>query len=47
MERFAALTGRRYHLFDYFGRPDAERVMVLMGSGAETARETVEYLSRG
>ena len=45
MERFGALTGRRYKLFDYFGAPDAERVLVLMGSGVETARETVEYLS--
>ena len=39
------LTGRQYHLFDYTGTPDAERVLVLMGSGAETARETVEYLA--
>ena len=38
------LTGRRYRLFDYFGDPDAERVIVLMGSGAETARETVDAL---
>jgi pyruvate-ferredoxin/flavodoxin oxidoreductase len=45
MERFGELTGRRYRLFDYFGAPDAERVIVLMGSGAETARETVEYLA--
>jgi len=45
MERFGALTGRRYRLFDYFGAPDAERVLVLMGSGAETARETAEYLT--
>ncbi len=45
MERFAALTGRRYHLFDYYGAPEPERVLVLMGSGAETARETVEYLA--
>ena len=44
LERFAALTGRRYRLFDYFGAPDAERVILLMGSGADTARETVEYL---
>ena len=44
MERFAALTGRRYRLFDYFGAADAERVILLMGSGADTARETVEYL---
>jgi len=45
MERFAGRTGRRYRLFDYFGHKDAERVLVLMGSGAETARETVEYLA--
>jgi pyruvate-ferredoxin/flavodoxin oxidoreductase len=45
MERFAALTGREYRLFDYVGHPQAERVIVLMGSGAETAHETVEWLS--
>jgi len=45
MDKFAALVGRRYHLFDYVGAPDAERVIVLMGSGAETAQETVEYLA--
>ncbi|MGN6698936.1 MAG: pyruvate:ferredoxin (flavodoxin) oxidoreductase, partial [Thermomicrobiales bacterium] len=44
MDRFAGLTGRQYHLFDYAGAPDAERVIVMMGSGAETAQETVEYL---
>ncbi len=44
MDRFASLTGRQYHLFDYIGAPDAERVIILMGSGAETAQETVEYL---
>ncbi len=44
MDQFAELTGRQYHLFDYVGAPDAERVIVLMGSGAETAHETVEYL---
>jgi len=44
MDEFAALTGRQYHLFDYVGAPDAERVIVLMGSGAETARETADYL---
>ena len=38
MDRFAALTGRRYRLFDYHGAPDAERVIVMMGSGAETRR---------
>src|SRR4029079_7997505 len=46
MDRFAALTGRRYRLFEYFGSPDAERVMLMMGSGAETARETIEWLNR-
>ncbi|HZP19328.1 MAG TPA: pyruvate:ferredoxin (flavodoxin) oxidoreductase [Bauldia sp.] len=45
MERFAALTGRRYRLFEYEGAPDAERVLILMGSGAETARETVKVLA--
>ncbi|HLG43314.1 MAG TPA: pyruvate:ferredoxin (flavodoxin) oxidoreductase, partial [Planctomycetota bacterium] len=44
MERFAARTGRRYGLFDYVGHPQAERVIVLMGSGAETVHETVEWL---
>jgi pyruvate-ferredoxin/flavodoxin oxidoreductase len=44
MERFAALTGRRYNLFDYTGHPQAERVVVLMGSGAETAEETADWL---
>ncbi len=45
MDQFAALTGRHYHLFDYAGAPDAERVIVLMGSGAETARETAAHLA--
>jgi pyruvate-ferredoxin/flavodoxin oxidoreductase len=45
MDRFAELTGRQYHLFDYVGAPDAERVVILMGSGAEAAQETVEYLT--
>ncbi|PKM45057.1 MAG: pyruvate:ferredoxin (flavodoxin) oxidoreductase [Gammaproteobacteria bacterium HGW-Gammaproteobacteria-1] len=44
MNRFAELTGRHYHLFDYVGAADAERVIVLMGSGAEAAHETVEHL---
>ncbi len=44
MDRFAALTGRQYRLFEYVGDPEAERVVVLMGSGAETAEETVEHL---
>ena len=45
MDRFAQLTGRAYHLFDYTGAPDAERVIVIMGSGAETARETATFLA--
>jgi pyruvate-ferredoxin/flavodoxin oxidoreductase len=45
MDRFGELTGRRYRLFDYVGAPDAERVIVLMGSGAETVHETVEHLA--
>jgi len=46
MSKFAKVVGREYHLFQYAGAPDAERVIVLMGSGAETAQETVEYLSK-
>ncbi|MCE5253432.1 MAG: pyruvate:ferredoxin (flavodoxin) oxidoreductase [Actinomycetia bacterium] len=45
MDHLAGLTGRSYHLFDYVGAPDAERVIVLMGSGAETVQETVDYLT--
>jgi pyruvate-ferredoxin/flavodoxin oxidoreductase len=44
MDRFADLTGRSYRLFDYAGHPQAERVLVLMGSGAETVHETVDWL---
>src|SRR4029450_10725134 len=44
MDRFADLTGRRYRLFEYYGHPQAERVMILMGSGAEAAHETVDWL---
>jgi pyruvate-ferredoxin/flavodoxin oxidoreductase len=46
MDKFAEVVGRQYHLFDYVGDPDAERVIILMGSGADTADETVEYLNR-
>jgi len=46
MDRFAAQTGRAYHLFDYYGAPDAERVIVLMGSGAEAAEEAVDLLAK-
>ncbi|GAA0844958.1 pyruvate:ferredoxin (flavodoxin) oxidoreductase [Marinobacter szutsaonensis] len=44
MDRFADITGRRYQLFEYVGHPEAERVVMLMGSGAECAHETVEWL---
>jgi pyruvate-ferredoxin/flavodoxin oxidoreductase len=46
MDRFAKLTGRRYGVFEYAGHPEAERVIVIMGSGAETVHETVDFLSR-
>jgi pyruvate-ferredoxin/flavodoxin oxidoreductase len=44
MDRFAELTGRQYKLFDYHGDPDAERVIVLMGSGAETVMQTIDAM---
>ena len=44
MDQFAELTGRAYKLFDYHGHPDAERVIVMMGSGAEATMETVDAL---
>lgn len=46
MDKFAKIVGRHYHLFDYLGHPEAERVIVLMGSGAEAAHETAEFLSK-
>jgi pyruvate-ferredoxin/flavodoxin oxidoreductase len=45
MNRFAERTGRKYRLFDYVGHPEAERVIVVMGSGAEAVHETVEWLA--
>jgi pyruvate-ferredoxin/flavodoxin oxidoreductase len=45
MDKFARLVGRHYHLFDYVGAPDAERVIIMMGSGAEVAHETVEAMT--
>lgn len=44
MQHFTELTGRRYKLFDYYGHPEADRVIVLMGSGAEAVEETVDHL---
>lgn len=46
MEKVSKLTGRNYHLFDYIGDPDAERIIIMMGSGAEAAEETVHYLNK-
>ncbi len=45
MDKFAKLTGRAYHNFEYYGAPDAERVIVIMASGAETAEETANHLA--
>lgn len=45
MDQFARLTGRQYHLFEYAGDPDAEELIILMGSGVETVQETVKYLN--
>jgi pyruvate-ferredoxin/flavodoxin oxidoreductase len=44
MDKFAGITGRAYHLFDYIGAPDAERIIMLMGSGCEAAEEAIQYL---
>ena len=44
MDKFAKIVGRQYTLYQYHGAPDAERVVIVMGSGAETAHETVDYL---
>jgi pyruvate-ferredoxin/flavodoxin oxidoreductase len=46
MDRFAELTGRQYKLYEYYGAPDARRVIVIMGSGAEAVHETVDYLNK-
>ena len=45
MDRFAQVTGRRYASFEYHGPTDAERVIVLMGSGCEAVHETVDFLA--
>ncbi len=46
MNKFAKITGRQYHLFDYVGAPDAERIIVIMSSGAQAVEETVDYLTK-
>ncbi len=45
MDKLAKMTGRQYNLFDYVGAPDAEKIIVIMGSGAETVHEVVEYMN--
>jgi pyruvate-ferredoxin/flavodoxin oxidoreductase len=45
MNKFASIVGRQYKLFDYIGAPDADRVIIMMGSGAETAHETIDYFT--
>ncbi|MBS1518651.1 MAG: pyruvate:ferredoxin (flavodoxin) oxidoreductase [Bacteroidetes bacterium] len=46
MDKFFELTGRRYNLFDYYGSPDADRIIVIMGSGSETVEETIDHISK-
>ena len=46
MDDFARITGRQYKVFDYYGDPKASRIIIIMGSGSETVRETIEYLGR-
>jgi pyruvate-ferredoxin/flavodoxin oxidoreductase len=45
MDQLAGLTGRQYHLFDYHGAADAEEVVIMMGSGAQTVEETIDRLN--
>jgi len=45
MDKVGQVIGRHYHLFDYFGAPDADKVIIMMGSGAETAEETINSLN--
>ena len=46
MDKYAKLTGRQYNLFDYYGAPDAEKVVIIMGSGADTVEETIDHLNK-
>ena len=45
MDKFAGIVGRQYRLFEYVGAPDAENIIIIMGSGAEAVHETVDYLT--
>jgi len=46
MDKLAKLTGRQYYIFEYYGAKDAEKVIIIMGSGAETVEETIDYLNK-
>jgi len=46
MDKVAEITGRQYHLFDYFGAADAEKIIIAMGSGVETIEETINHLNK-
>ena len=46
MDLLAKKIGRQYHLFDYFGAPDAEKLIIIMGSGADTVEETIDYMNK-
>jgi len=46
MDKVAEITGRKYHLFDYIGDPDAEKIIIAMGSGIETIEETINHLNK-
>jgi len=45
MDKFAKIVGRQYNLFDYYGAPDADKIIIIMGSGAEVVEEAIDYLS--
>jgi pyruvate-ferredoxin/flavodoxin oxidoreductase len=46
MDKFAKITGRQYHLYDYYGAPDADKVIIAMGSGCDSIQETVDYFNK-
>jgi len=46
MDKFFELTGRKYQLFDYYGDPEAEKIIIIMGSGTETVEETIDNLTK-
>ncbi len=46
MDKFAKLTGRQYKLFDYYGHPEADKIIIIMASGGQAVQETVDYLTK-